>query len=116
MGRPRKDDAEYFSHDKHMRNDERIKMLRKKFGHEGYSLWCMLLEKLTDSPNFRLRFETEIHKESLSVDFEVESEKLDQVVAYMVRVELIRNENGVIYSQRLIERLQPLLDHRERNR
>ena len=37
MARPKKLNAEFFSHDVDMRNDLKVKALRKRFGHKGYS-------------------------------------------------------------------------------
>ena len=53
MARPKKNNAEYFTHDADMRNDVKIKALRRKFSHTGYAVWNYLLETLTDSDFFR---------------------------------------------------------------
>lgn len=116
MGRPRKDDADYFSHDKNMRNDEKVKALRRKFGYMGYALWCMLLEKLTDSPGFKLKYETEIDRELLAGDFDAEIKDLDSVIEYSVTLGLLKQESGMVYSENLIGRFSALLEYRRRDR
>ncbi|MCE7934813.1 MAG: DUF4373 domain-containing protein, partial [Chlorobi bacterium CHB2] len=52
MARPKKLNADYFPHDKHMRNHRKVKALEAEFGIAGYGMWCKLLERLTDCPNF----------------------------------------------------------------
>ena len=54
MARPRKNNAEYFSHDATLRNDIKIKALRSNFGSDGYASYCILLEILTYADNFRV--------------------------------------------------------------
>ncbi|MBL4705443.1 MAG: DUF4373 domain-containing protein [Flavobacteriales bacterium] len=44
MARPLKNNADYFSHDNNMRNDKKILAVRRKYGSDGYSVWCMILE------------------------------------------------------------------------
>ena len=69
MARPIKKNADYFSHDNGMRNDLRIKAVRRKFGNEGFAIWNYLLEVLTDSEDFKYEY-NEINKELLSADFD----------------------------------------------
>lgn len=38
MARPNKNNAEYFSHDADMRNDVKVKALRRRFSHTGYAV------------------------------------------------------------------------------
>ena len=47
MARPKKNNADYFPHDADMRNDPKIRALRRKFGLKGYAIWNMFLESLT---------------------------------------------------------------------
>ena len=56
MARPIKNYADYFSHDNDMRDDERIKAVRRRFSHLGYSTWNMLLERLCRAENFRIEY------------------------------------------------------------
>lgn len=115
MPRPKKNNAAYFSHDADMRNDLKVKALRNKFGNDGYSVWCMLLEVLTDSDNFECKFD-DLSKELLAADFNVTSELLTEVIYYSVILKLIIIDNGVIYCENHKKRFQPLIDKRERDR
>jgi hypothetical protein len=55
MGRHKKNNADYFSHDNDMRNNRKIKAVRKMFGLVGYAVWNMLLEAIAESEDFTLR-------------------------------------------------------------
>ena len=68
MGRPKNNSAEYFSHDADMRNDVKVKALRRRFSHTGYAVWNYILETLTDSDNFEWDFR-EVNRELLVADY-----------------------------------------------
>lgn len=110
MARPKKENADYFSHDKDMRNDPKIRALRKKF-KQGYSVFNMLLEVLTGSDNFFIEL-SEIEIELLAGDFDEEAEILTQIIDYCVKVKLLLKEENRIYSCGLKKRLQPVIDKR----
>ena len=52
MARPIKNNADYHSHDSNMRNDIKIKALRRKYKLAGYAIYNMLLEVLTNAEYF----------------------------------------------------------------
>lgn len=110
MARPKKDNADYFSHDKNMRNDPKIKALRRKF-KDGYSVWNMMLEALTEANFFTIEL-TPLELELLSGDFDVETEHLVNIIDYCVVIGLLIKEENTIYSSGLKKRLQPVIDNR----
>lgn len=112
MARPIKNNADYFSHDSQMRNDVKVRALRKKFGLAGYAVWCFLLELLTDADYFRVQFGA-IDRELLAIDFDVEVEELEAIVAYCCTIGLLVNEEDTLYSPTLIERLGGVLSKRD---
>lgn len=114
MARPRKDNADYFSHDNDMRNDDKILSVRRKFWHEWYSVWNMLLEKLCKSAWFIFDVDN-VSIELLSWDFAVEPEKLKEIINYFVYIRLIFREWDRIYSQKMIDRFEWLLSKRQRD-
>ena len=114
MARPRKNNAEYFSHDAGMRDDPKIKALRKKFKSDGYSVWCMLLELLTASENFKYKW-NELNIEIVAGDFDIDSARIKEIVDYMVLLELVTIEDGFIFSAKLIGRFSGLLAKRARD-
>lgn len=98
-----------------MRNDVKVRALRKKFGLAGYAVWCFLLELLTDAAYFRVQFGS-IDRELLAIDFDVEVEELEAIVAYCCTIGLLANEEDTLYSPTLIERLGGVLSKRENTR
>jgi hypothetical protein len=110
MARPKKENAEYFSHDANMRNDPKIKALRKKFT-DGYAVYNMFLEYLTDCTLFEVQM-TDLEFEILSGDFDVEVEILKEILDYCIKVGLLISLENVFFSNGLKKRLQPVLDKR----
>lgn len=104
-----KDKLRYFSHDVDMRNDLKIRGLRRQFGNDGYAVWCYLLEVLTDSEDLCLNFKE--MAELLSADFDVEMDVLTAIVGYCKQVGLLQSEGDVIFSARHRERINGVLDH-----
>lgn len=84
MARPRKNNAEYFSHDANMRDDLKIKAVRRKFSHTGYAVWNYLLETLTDSDFFEIVWD-DVIIDLLAADYGVTVELLDEIVNYLVK-------------------------------
>lgn len=115
MARPKKDNADYFSHDADMRNDPRVKALRRKFGLEGYAIWNMILEVLTDSDHFEYEW-TELNIELLAGDFDIDPDLLEEVISYCQTIKLLEKEDGLIYSSKMKERFESLLNKRNRDR
>lgn len=115
MPNPNSNNAFYFSHDADMRNDIKIKALRRQHGHLGYSLWCFILETLTDSENFEVEY-TEINKELLASDYDVTTEQLDNVVSYCRKIGLLQIENNRLFSATHKRRFESLIEAREKRR
>lgn len=114
MARPIKDNADYFTHDADMRNDPKIKALRRKFKCEGYGIWNMLLEAITDSDNFRLTVNYEI----IAGDFDTDPDYLKDIIDYCVGLGLFQFDvdNSILWSKTLDKRFEPLLSKRKRDR
>lgn len=113
MARPKKENADYHTHDKDMRNDPKIRALRKRYGHEGYAVFNMMLEVLTDSDSWVYPW-NEMNIEVLSGDFD--SENMEEIIKYCTeKLKLFVIENGVIYSLQHQKRFKPLLSKRKRD-
>lgn len=114
MGRPIKDNADYFTHDADMRDDPKIKALRRKYNVAGYGVWCMLLEAITDSDNFILKLDLEI----VAGDFGIEPDYLTEVVEYCVKLGLLNwdKQSNTVWSKTMNERFSGLLSKRKRER
>lgn len=97
MGQPKRNSAEYFTHDADMRNDIKVKALRRRFGHKGYAVWCFILETLTDSDNFEAEYDT-VSKELLAADFDLSVEELTEMVNYCIRLGLLQVSGNHLFS------------------
>lgn len=115
MARPKKKNADYFSHDSDMRNDPKIRAIRRKYGIEGYAVWNMILEILTDSDFFEYEW-TELNVELIAGDFDIEPEKLNDIVDYCITLKLLSKDENRIYSEKMKERFESLLIKRNRDR
>ena len=105
MARPKKNNADYFSHDNDARNHRKIKALRNKFGVTGYGFWFMLLEFLTYSDYNQFEF-TDSEIELMAGDFGVSATEIHDMLSYCISLDMITLENGVIRSKSLDERLE----------
>lgn len=115
MARPKKDNAEYFPHEAGMRNDDRVKALRKKYKLQGYAIWNMLIEYLAGKDNFRFEY-NDFTLEIIAGDFDAEVPDIQNVISYCLTLGLLQNEDGFIMCKRLEKGLHPLLSKRKRDR
>jgi len=115
MARPNKNNADYFSHDNDMRNDDKIKALRKNFWHIWFSIWNMFLEKLCDADNFKLEI-NELNLELWGWDFDIWSLNLSEIIDYLLKLSLLKQDWNIIYSQKLIDRFEGLIAKRNRDK
>ena len=113
MARPRKENAEYFSHDSGMRNDEKILALRSKFGNQGYAFWFMFLEILTNEEGFKKEIKTEVQKELLAGDMRISVAEMQDILSFCSRIELLQEKDSIFWSYNLIKRLEPMVQKRE---
>jgi len=105
MARPTKHNADYFSHDIIMRDDPKIKALRRKYSHIGYSIWNMMLELLTSKEYFEYEW-NELNIELLAPDFDIDAEELDEMVTYCIKIGLLQLTNGYLHCDKLTFRLE----------
>lgn len=118
MARPRKENADYFSHDAGMRDDPKIKAVRNKYGFKGYAVWCYLLEVLTNADHFQIEWD-DMQRELLAADFGLEGggEELGEMVEYFRRLKLFRlDENSILRCVNLEKRLDGVVQDRKRKR
>lgn len=111
MGRPLKSNNDYFRHDADMRNDIYVRALRLKYGHEGYAVWCYMLEVLTDKDGFEFEL-TDLTVELLAVDFYVASIVLREILDYCCKLGLLQRNGNMIYSDAHKKRMEQQARHR----
>lgn len=107
------DTLRYFSHDADMRNDIKVKALRRKFGSTGYAVWCFILETLTDREDFEIDY-TPVEIELMAADFDVEVDELQKIVDYCVKVNLLQLEDNRLFSMRHKERFEKTVNERKK--
>ena len=106
MARPKKEFADYFSHDRDMRNDPKIKAVRRKFGIEGYAVWNMVLETLTGASLLEYEY-TDLNINLMAGDFEMDDKRLKDMLDYFVCIGLLKqNEEHKIFSTSHHKRLE----------
>jgi len=103
-GRPRKLNADFFSHDVDMRNDNKIRALRRKYGHTGYSFFNMMLELLGDCDYFEYQW-NDVNIELLEPDFDLDAEQINEMVQYCVKLNLLQIVNGYLTCNKFTDRL-----------
>lgn len=115
MARPTKNNAEYFSHDADMRNDVKVKALRRRYGHTGYAVWCYILETLTDADRFEVDYRA-LNQELLAADYDVTVEQLREIVDYCCTLELLQltEDRCYLYSEAHKRRLADVVALREK--
>ncbi len=111
MARPIKNNLDYFSHDKDMRNDLKIRNLRRKFSHKGYSIYVMMLEHLSDCEYLQYEW-NELSIELLVPDFDIDFEELKEIIDHCIKLKLFQVEEGYIFSTKFYERNQEVLNKR----
>lgn len=111
MARPRKNNAEYFSHDADLRNSRNLRPVRSKYKNDGYATFVMLLEMLTDADNFRLLDNTK-ERGLIAGDIGIDVELFEDILEMLVDLELIQSDGEWLWSDSLLERMQPVLKKR----
>lgn len=118
MARPQKMNADYFSHDTWMRNDMKVKALRRKYWMEWYAVYVMMLEIIASCDNFEciLPMDDVVAWEVIAWDIDMDSEKLKEILTYAVTLWLFIREWENLYSSWLKKRLQRVVDKRNNMR
>jgi len=115
MARPRKENAEYFSHDTNMRSHRKIIALRWKFWIQWYAVYCMLLEHIW-SCDFFISKRDDIEQEVIAGDFGVTVADLVDIVNFCGRMDLLQVQDWKITCGSLVDRLSDLIEKRNRER
>ena len=112
MARTLKYNAEYFSHDNAMRNDPRIKALRKKCGIQGYAIYNMILEFLTQSELIQIEL-NDLNIEIMAGDFDIEEKQMKDVLDYCLKIDLVQLNSNLLRCKQLDKRLEPVFAKRK---
>ena len=109
------DSAAYFQHSANLRNDIRVRAVRRKYGNEGYAVMNYLFELMTEKNEFKLEF-SPIDRELLAADLDVNTEWLSDFVEYCDEVQLfnLNLDENTLSSEFLKEIFSPLFKLREK--
>ena len=106
-----KKNAYFFSHDCNARLDEKMLAVRMKHGVEGYGVYFMLIERLTEAADHMSKREYD----ALAFDFRCKNELVQSVVEDFNLFQF--TEDGEkFYSESLIKRMEILEDVRNKRR
>lgn len=116
MARPLKDNANWFKHDKNLRNSTEVRALRKNLGSSGCLGFYFFLETLTDSPSYEIEL-TPIRKELLAADYDLSVKEFEKMISYCLKIGLLSiKSKNLIYCPFLSFSLKPLDTKREQDR
>lgn len=106
----------YFPHDYQARHDQRLILLRKKGGAAAFGVYWMLIELLHENNN-SYQFLTNVNKELVASDFEIEVTELDRLMLMMVEIGLLDlDENKILSNKRVADNLSKRKDISEKRR
>jgi len=105
MARPTKQNVDYFSHDCDMRNDIKIKALRRKYKHLGYSIYIITLELLGDTEYFQMKWD-EMNIELLASEYDCDTDELNEVINYCIQLDLLQLTYGYLHCENFSKRLE----------
>jgi len=105
MARPTKHNVDYFSHDCDMRNDIKIKALRRKYKHLGYSIYIITLELLGDTEYFQMKWnDTTI--ELLASEYDCDGDELKEIINYCIQLDLFQLDYEYLHCAQFTKRLE----------
>lgn len=116
MGRPAKNNCDYYPHLCTMRNHRKIKALRNKFGSVvGYAFWSMFIEYLTELDGNVFEY-SDLECELFAAELGVTVAEIKEMIEFCIKIELLFIKGGFVHSHSLDEKLQPVYEKRKRNK
>lgn len=96
----------WFKHDSDAHRDAKLKKLLIKYGLQGYGLYFYCLELIVnDIDDENLTFELEYDSELIAHDLNLSHELIQEMMAYMVKLDLFEMNSGVITCLKIARRL-----------
>jgi len=93
--------AFYFDHDYNARNDQKILTLRSEHGWHGYGVFFGIIESLCESDGIIKRNALG----GLSIGLNMAKNKLVKMIDFMIEIDLLKENEDGIYSDRVNEHL-----------
>lgn len=96
----------WIKHDTNANRDTKLKKVRLKYGLEGYGLYWYLIELIgADIDEHNLTFQLEDDAEIISHETGIHVERINEMMAFMVKLGLFENVGGIITCMKLLSRL-----------
>ena len=96
---------QWFKHSSTANNDAKLKRLRMKYGLEGYGLYWYCIELVAGNvTQNKLTFELEHDAEIMAFDLGIHQDKIAEMMAYMIDLELFESSRGMITCLSLAKR------------
>ena len=83
MGRPIVNNLSYFKHEITMRNDPKMKVVRAKYGDEGYAVYVCCSNTFLKKRCFRPLDDDEL--EIMAVDFDKNVDRLRELIGFFTK-------------------------------
>ena len=96
-------DAYYFSHDSNARNDEKMLLIREKYGWEGYGLFFGIIEILRESTDYVIKAPL---MGGLSLALNYPKDELLDFINKCVDIGLLCRNDEYVWSESLLERMK----------
>lgn len=96
----------WFSHDSNARSDVKLRKVLMRYGADGYGLYWYCLELIAgkvDGSN--VTFELEHDAEILAHDLRIDSLRVEEIMRYMVSLDLFEVSDGAIRCMKMAKRL-----------
>lgn len=100
----------WFPHDSTAHNDQKILLIREKYGWEGYGLYWALLEAMYETVDAKL--DTNVIR-ALYIRFTITPEKMKEFIEFCKEIELLKEEDGALFSQRLVADKEKMIEKSE---
>ncbi|HSA75850.1 MAG TPA: Lin1244/Lin1753 domain-containing protein [Candidatus Nitrosocosmicus sp.] len=97
----------YFKHQSDMRHDPMVRRIIRRFGMDGYGLYCLILETITEDlstekplPNLR---ET---AQDIAETFNMQLNRVEEIITFMAQNDLIEIVNNVVTCNKIYKYLE----------
>jgi hypothetical protein len=88
-----------------MRNDIKIKALRRKYKHLGYSIYIITLELLGDTEYFQMKWNDDVI-ELLASEYDCDTDELKEIINYCIQLDLLQLTYGYLHCVNFTKRLE----------
>ena len=117
MPRSKKDVVEYFSHSVNSLSEKAVKVLRHKFGNDGYVTWFVLKEALGRSDGHYLDLRSQDDYDLQAADCGVDERQFDAILSYLATRGYIDNDlwlQKIVWMADFVKELALVYNKRKR--